>query len=117
MSTRKSKKPYWEMSTVELAAATKEFDREFVADEFKPLSGKEKQRWLAAAKKPTRSVHVRERAGKKQTMTFEVDAALAKSIARFMRATGMTLDELVEQSLRLALQERSVTKPRVRKSA
>ena len=32
MTPKRNAKPYWEMSTQELAEATKEFDVEFVAD-------------------------------------------------------------------------------------
>jgi hypothetical protein len=37
-------KPYWEMNTDELAAATAKFDREFVADEFGKATPKAKRR-------------------------------------------------------------------------
>lgn len=34
LSSRKRAKPHWEMNSTELAAATHEFDREFIADTF-----------------------------------------------------------------------------------
>jgi hypothetical protein len=38
------KKSYWEMTTQELREATKEFDREFVADLARPLNAAERTR-------------------------------------------------------------------------
>lgn len=35
---RKKTRPFWEMTTAELRAATKEFDEEFVGDKARPLS-------------------------------------------------------------------------------
>ena len=45
---RKTSKKYWEMTTDELAEATREFDREFVVDESRPLSPKMAARWRRA---------------------------------------------------------------------
>ena len=44
-------KPYWEMNTAELAEATKEFDTEFIADTFKPLSPAQRAKWEALRRK------------------------------------------------------------------
>jgi len=38
MKKNRVSKPYWEMNTQELAAATAEFDKEFIADTFHPLT-------------------------------------------------------------------------------
>ncbi len=35
---KRSKKPYWEMTTAELREATKEFDREFIGETFRPMT-------------------------------------------------------------------------------
>ena len=43
--TRKKTKPYWEMTTEELREATKEFDKEFVEDRFRPLTPQERAQW------------------------------------------------------------------------
>ena len=47
----KPNKPYWEMNLEELRAATKEFDTEFIADTFKPLSPEMRARWEKARRK------------------------------------------------------------------
>ena len=45
MTAKKAKKPCWEMTTEELAAATAEFDEEHVEDKVSPLSPKNRTRW------------------------------------------------------------------------
>jgi len=47
-------KPYQEMNTEELAEATAEFDKEFVADTFGPLTPEMRAQWEAAKRKPAR---------------------------------------------------------------
>ena len=54
MSKRRKQKPYWEMNTQELAAATAEFDQEFVADTFRPLTPEMRAQWEAWKRKVAR---------------------------------------------------------------
>src|SRR5438132_2725155 len=51
---KKAQKPYWEMNTEELAAATAELDQEFVIDKCTPLSPEMRARWEKAKRKTTR---------------------------------------------------------------
>ena len=44
-------KPYWEMTTAELREATKEFDREFVGDTFRPPTPQQRARFERARKR------------------------------------------------------------------
>lgn len=53
--TRKPSKPYWEMTTKELAEATKHFDREFVVDEFRPMTPEERAEWQRIQRKLRKS--------------------------------------------------------------
>jgi hypothetical protein len=39
------KKTYWEMTTEELAEATKQFDEPFVVDRSRPLTAAEQEQW------------------------------------------------------------------------
>jgi len=55
MKKKRVSKPYWEMNAQELAEATAEFDREFVADTCTPLTPEMKARWEAAKRKGTGS--------------------------------------------------------------
>ncbi len=45
------KKPYWEMTTDELADATKQFDEPFVADQSRPLTPAEREQWNRTKRK------------------------------------------------------------------
>jgi hypothetical protein len=54
MTKRRTQKPYWEMNTQELAAATAEFDKEFVADTFGPLTPEGRAKWEAWKRKSAR---------------------------------------------------------------
>jgi hypothetical protein len=39
------RKQYWELSTEELAAATRQFDEPFIADQSRPLTPEELEQW------------------------------------------------------------------------
>ena len=54
MNRRKQAKPFWEMNTEQLAAATAEFDKEFIADTFRPMTVAERARWQRIKRKPGR---------------------------------------------------------------
>jgi hypothetical protein len=54
MTKKRAQKPYWEMTTAELAEATAEFDQEFVADTFVPMTPEMQARWEAAKRKASR---------------------------------------------------------------
>ncbi len=48
------KKKYWEMTTEELAKATANFDEPMVAEQSRPLTPAEKERWKKAKRKKGR---------------------------------------------------------------
>jgi hypothetical protein len=48
---KRSRKPYWEMTTAELRKATKEFDREFIGETFRPVTPQELARFERARKR------------------------------------------------------------------
>jgi hypothetical protein len=54
MTKKRPVKPYWEMNTQELAAATAEFDQEFIADTFHPLTPEQREIWESARRKRTK---------------------------------------------------------------
>ena len=54
MKNQTERKKYWEMNAEELARATAEFDREFVAETAKPLTPEMRERWERAKRKPGR---------------------------------------------------------------
>ena len=49
------RKPYWEMTTTELAAATKQFGKAFVIDQSRPLTAAEQKQWNRLKRKRGRS--------------------------------------------------------------
>ena len=52
---KKLKKPYWEMTTEELSAATAEFDQEFIAETFRPLTRAQRALWERIRSKGSKS--------------------------------------------------------------
>jgi len=48
------KKKYWEMTSQELAEATKHFDEPMVVEQSRPLTSAERQQWRKAKRKPGR---------------------------------------------------------------
>jgi len=94
---KKSKKKYWEMTSAELTEATKEFDREFVADTFHPLSPENRARWERAKRKPKSGI-----AGVK-TIAVSVDKTLLKRTENLAKKKGLTRDALFDHALKTVL--------------
>src|SRR5258708_425071 len=92
-------KPYWEMNTEELAEATKEFDQEFIADTFKPLTPEMRKRWEMAKRKPGRP---REGAGA-QVIAVSVEKTLLKRSDALARKMGLTRAGLIARGLKAVL--------------
>ena len=55
---KKQTKPYWEMTTEELAEATKEFDKPIPLSKTRPLNKTEHALWEKMRKAPYVSIHV-----------------------------------------------------------
>src|SRR5437764_8561572 len=72
----KKTKEYWEMSTDELAAATREFDREHVAETFRDMTPAEEKAWRAAVGKK-RGGHLVDANGVK-IVSARIEAGLLK---------------------------------------
>jgi len=51
----RQKKPYWEMTTEELAEATAEFDKEFIVETFRPLTPAQRALWERIKRKRSKS--------------------------------------------------------------
>jgi hypothetical protein len=101
---KKAKKKYWHMTADELAEATREFDREGVADSFRPMTAAEEATWQAAVKKrPAGRPKKNGRAVR--VISVGIDAALLKRADAVAKRRGVTRGELVEQALKAALRE------------
>lgn len=97
--SEKPKKPYWEMNLDELREATKEFDREFIADEFKPLTPEMRSRWERAKRAPGRP-----RIGKgAKVISVSLEQGLLQKSDRLAKKLGVTRAALISRGLRLLL--------------
>jgi hypothetical protein len=95
----KKKKPYWEMTTKELGDATKEFDQEFIADSFHPLSPEERARWDRLRTKvgrPRRGQGVK-------VISLSIERGLLDRTDTLARRMGLSRAALIEKSLRATL--------------
>jgi uncharacterized protein (DUF4415 family) len=99
MKTKKTSKPYWEMTTEELREATKQFDEEFVGDKARPLSPEMKARWERAKAKGEPAPN-----GKpEQTIAVRLDKALLKRCTALAKKKRLTRDALIARGLRALL--------------
>jgi len=99
MSRRKSAKPYWEMTTKELAEATKEFDEEFVADKGRPLTPQMQLRWERAKAKAR---DTQNGAGQK-TIVVRLEKTLLKRCIALARKKHTSRKTLIAQGLKALL--------------
>jgi hypothetical protein len=97
----KLKKPYWEMTTGELAEATQEFDREHIGETFREMMPAEEKAWRAAAKKRRSSRHVPAKDVKR--LAVQIEAALLKRVDALAKKRGLSRGRLVAQSLEAML--------------
>ena len=95
----KTKKAYWDMNLEELEGATKEFDKEFIGDTFRPLTPEMRERWERAKRKKGRP---REGCGVKVVSVSVEKGLLARSDA-LARKKGLTRAGLVARALKTVL--------------
>jgi len=97
----KPKKPYWNMTADELAAATREFDREHIGETFRHMTPAEEKAWRDAVSKrsargPVRNKHVK-------TVSVEIQGALLKRVDALAKKRGISRADLVVESLEAML--------------
>ena len=91
---RGSKKPYWEMNTDELAAATAEFDREDLSSPV-PLRGEKLRRYQQA-----KARRGRPRVGKgSKAVTVTLERGLLDRVDRVARHRRTTRSQLIATAL------------------
>lgn len=93
------KKPYTEMTADELAVATAEFDREFIADTFGSPPAEAKARRARAMRKRGRPV----RGQGAKAISITVERGVLSRVDRLARKLGVTRAQLVERGLRAVL--------------
>ena len=100
--TKRSKK-YWEMNKSELAAATREFDREFVADTAQPMTPAER------AEDKRARLRGRPRVGQGALkIHITLERGLVKQADRLARQNGWGRSELIARALVAAVKRRAV---------
>jgi hypothetical protein len=95
------KKKYWNMTTEELAEATKEFDQEGIAETFRPMTPAQEAVWRSAAQKrrPRRSANAKA----VTVISVGIEAGLLQRADALAKKRGISRAELVAESLRTAL--------------
>jgi hypothetical protein len=99
MTRKLTKKPYWEMTTEELAEATAEFDEEFVIDRCTPLTPEQRARWEAAKRKLARP----KADGREKTVSVLLDKDLLARSDALARKMGLTRSSLIARGLKAVL--------------
>ena len=87
------------MSLVELRVATKDLDRELVADEFLPMGPTERARWERARRKPGRPP----RGAGAKVISVSVERRLLVRSDALAKNRGITRASLVERGLKAVL--------------
>lgn len=89
------RKKYWDLSTEELAAATRQFDEPFVADQSRPLTPEEKEQWRRASRKRGRPKVGR---GFKR-VSLSIEQGLLQRATALARKRGITRSRLFAQAI------------------
>lgn len=97
----KRAKKYWEMNAEELAAATKEFDREGVAETFRPMTRAEEAAWREKVEKRPRG---RPRNGRGvKVISLGIEAGLLERADALAKKRRISRAKLVSEGLEAVL--------------
>src|SRR5687767_14634984 len=100
----KKNKKLWNMTTEELAQATKEFDQEHVADSFREMTPEEEAAWAASVRKRSRArsrLHTRVK-----VVCLDIEAGLLRRVDALAKKRGISRARLITEGLeRLLPQE------------
>ncbi|HLX60237.1 MAG TPA: hypothetical protein VKX17_03035 [Planctomycetota bacterium] len=91
------KKKYWEMNPAELQEATKRYDREFVADEFHPMTAEDRALWAQMKHKGAR------RKSSVEKISVHVEKTLLERSDILAKRKGLTRDLLIDRALKTVL--------------
>jgi hypothetical protein len=95
------KKKYWNMTTEELAEATKEFDREGIVETFHTMTPSEEAEWRSATKSRRSRRDTNGKAVKK--ISVDIEADLPKRADALAKKRGISRAALVTESLERVL--------------
>ena len=111
MARKKTATPIEEfiaLPDVEKDRIAAEFDREFVAEEFRPLTAAERRIWQRAQHRGPRD----DRKGDQQRVTIRVSRSLLKKIDDYARAHGLKRSEFLANSAKAVITAGSSQKRR-----
>jgi hypothetical protein len=98
----KTTKKYWDMNQAELADATKEFDREFIAYKGRPMTPAERNEERRARRRG------RPRIGKgAQKIHITLERGLVKQADRLAKLKGLGRSELIARALADAIRKKA----------
>lgn len=93
------RKAYWEMNREELAAATKQFDQQDIADQSRALTAAERKQWQQAKRKRGRP-----KIGQgHQRISLSIERALLRKINGLAKRRRLSRSRLFAQVLQEAL--------------
>lgn len=95
------RKPWNQMTTGQLAVATKQFEKPISFYDTKPLTPAQQARWEKSRSGSVYSVRVCN--GRKKTIGIQVDESLLEQFDEFAERNDMTRDEFIARSLRSAM--------------
>jgi hypothetical protein len=98
MSRRKKQKPYWDMTTAELAEATKEFDD----PNYDPPAVKPTKAQLSQLKRCQRKRDTR-----RATLSLSLDQELIEQADDYATSHGITFSDVVSDALRQLMRKKS----------
>jgi hypothetical protein len=98
MTTRK----FLKLSDAEKTEAAREFDKEFIADKFRPMTAADRQRWQRIKRKPGRPRNGR---GVK-IISVSVEKDLLKQSDSLAKELGISRAQLISKGLKLQLANR-----------
>ena len=96
-ASTKARKPYWEMTTAELAEATKEYDRPIPLSKTRPLTKAQRALFQRMRKAPSRSIFIaRDATG----VWVRLDPDLLQRTTRYAARQKLTVTEVINRSLK-----------------
>lgn len=94
-----AQKKHLELSPARRAEVTKEFDREFVADTFRPMNSENSERWERAKRKSKGGIGT----SGAMTISIRVEKTLLKRSDILAKKNGLTRDALIDRALKSVL--------------
>jgi hypothetical protein len=100
------KKPYWEMTTEELAAATERFEKPSTIEQSRPLTPAERQQWDRLKRKRGRP-----RVGQGfKRISLSIEQGLLQQVTAVAKKKHVTRSKLIAMALEKVLSEEKKTR-------